>query len=211
MRPWKLASEAITLDILSHGRIILSVGLGAIDTGFEELGEKTDLKTRAELLDESLDIIEGLWDGDMSDYSGRHYVIKKLFESEFFKRHPPPKLVQTPRIPIWVVGAWPYKKSMKRTLKYDGIIPTIKNSKGEFQEISPNHIIEINSYIQENYVCKTFDIIVEGTTPGDDPQAVKSIIRPFIDAGATWWIESDWATTDLEVLIKRVKQGPPNF
>ena len=42
MRPWELASKAATLDNLSNGRVILSVGLGALDTGFEEFGEVTD-------------------------------------------------------------------------------------------------------------------------------------------------------------------------
>src|SRR5215212_10693456 len=50
-RPWKLASEAATLDQLSHGRAILPVGLGAPDTGFDKVGEVTDRKQRAELLD----------------------------------------------------------------------------------------------------------------------------------------------------------------
>ena len=63
MRPWKLASEAATLDNLSNGRVILSVGLGATDTGFETFGEVTDRRTRAELLDEGLDILTGLWQG----------------------------------------------------------------------------------------------------------------------------------------------------
>jgi hypothetical protein len=212
MRPWKLASEAITLDILSNGRITISVGLGAIDTGFEELGEKTDLKTRAELLDESLDIINGLWSRDLLNYEGKHYNIKNLFRSEFFKRHPPPKLVQLPRIPIWVVGAWPYEKSMKRAIKYEGIIPTIKNKQGQFEDITPEHIIEIKEYIQENHSKKApFDIIVEGKSPGDDPEVSMSIIKPFAEAGATWWIESDWTTKKLELLFKRVKQGPPSF
>jgi len=212
MRPWKLASEAITIDILSKGRIIISVGLGAIDTGFEELGEKTDLKTRAELLDESLDIMEGLWSGDMSNYKGKHYNIKNLFGSEFFKRHPPPKLIQFPRIPIWVVSAWPYEKSMKRAIKYEGIIPTIKNKQGQFEDITPEHIVEIKDYIQENRSKNVpFDIIVEGKSPGDDPEVSMSIIKPFAEAGATWWIESNWTTKNLELLFKRVKQGPPSF
>ncbi len=42
MRPWKLASETATLDNLSNGRVILSVGLGALDTGFAEFGAVTD-------------------------------------------------------------------------------------------------------------------------------------------------------------------------
>jgi len=212
MRPWKLASETITLDILSNGRITISVGLGAIDTGFEELGEKTDLKTRAELLDESLDIIDGLWSRDMLNYDGKHYNIKNLFESEFFKRHPPPKLIQNPRIPIWVVGAWPYEKSMKRAIKYEGIIPTIKNKQGEFEYITPKHIMEIKTYIQENRQDKEpFDIIIEGKSPGEDSKVSSSIIKPFAEAGATWWIESDWTTINLEQLFERVKQGPPSF
>ena len=63
MSPWKLASETATLDNLSNGRVILSVGLGAIDTGFEAFGEVTDRSMRAELLDEGLDILIGLWRG----------------------------------------------------------------------------------------------------------------------------------------------------
>jgi alkanesulfonate monooxygenase SsuD/methylene tetrahydromethanopterin reductase-like flavin-dependent oxidoreductase (luciferase family) len=62
-RPWKLAGEAVTLDHLSGGRLILGVGLGDVSTdpGFNAVGEPTDVQTRAELLDESLDIIAGLW------------------------------------------------------------------------------------------------------------------------------------------------------
>lgn len=67
-RPWKLASETATLDQLSNGRVILSVALGALDTGFKEFGEETDRKIRSELLDEGLDIITGLWQGPPFNY-----------------------------------------------------------------------------------------------------------------------------------------------
>ncbi len=74
MRPWKLASETATLDRLSNGRLILSVGLGAPETGFGEFGEVTDRKTRAELMDEGLDILTGLWAGQPFQYEGKHYT-----------------------------------------------------------------------------------------------------------------------------------------
>ena len=61
----------------------------------------TDRQTRAELLDEGLDILTGLWRGQPFQYAGKHYTIK---ETSFL---PPPAPVQQPRIPIWVVGAWP--------------------------------------------------------------------------------------------------------
>ena len=76
MRPWELASKTVTLDHLSNGRVILAVGLGAIDTGFAEFGEVTDRKTRAELLDEGLDILNGLWHGQPFNYDGKHYHIR---------------------------------------------------------------------------------------------------------------------------------------
>jgi len=210
MRPWKIASEVLTLDILSNGRVTLCVGLGAIDTGFEELDEITDTKTRAELLDEGLDIMIGLWNWELSSYDGKHYKIKNLKDCEFFTKHSPPKLIQSPRIPIWVVGAWPSKKSMERTMKYEGIIPTIKNKGDKFEKITPNHVREISTYVKEHRISRLhFDIIVEGITPGNNPEAASLIVRQFAKAGATWWIESDWINPNLDKILERVKQGPP--
>ena len=69
MRPWKLAGETATLDRLSNGRVILAVGLGAPETGFANFGEVTDRKTRAELLDEGLEILTGIWRGQPFSFS----------------------------------------------------------------------------------------------------------------------------------------------
>src|SRR6185312_4386955 len=64
-RPWKLARETMTLDRLSNGRLVFPVGLGALDDGaFGNVGEPTDNRVRAERLDESLAILEGLWSGE---------------------------------------------------------------------------------------------------------------------------------------------------
>jgi len=145
MRPWKLASETATLDALSGGRVILSVGLGALDTGFAELGEQTDIKIRAELLDEGLDILTGLWKGQPFSYQGKHYQIKELtFPS------PPPPPVQQPRIPIWVVGAWPKPKSMNRAARWDGLLPTRITEDGKHIPPTPDDIRAMKAYITEH-------------------------------------------------------------
>ena len=60
------------------------------------LGEAMDLKVRAKMLDEGLEILAGLWSGKPFSFSGEHYRVKKM------AMLPPP--VQSPRIPLWVVG-----------------------------------------------------------------------------------------------------------
>ena len=210
MRPWELAGKAATLDNLSNGRVIISVGLGAMDTGFEEFGEVTDRKTRAELLDEGLEIITGLWRGQPFHYDGKHYHIK---ETKFF---PPPPPVQRPRIPIWVVGGWPYMKSMRRVLRYDGVLPSRRDEKGQWQQITPDGLREMRAFIAAHRAETTpFDIVIEGETPGDNRERAASIVQPWAEAGATWWIEARWQVPrnaeGLQAVRQRIQQGPPRL
>jgi hypothetical protein len=210
MRPWELASKTATLDNLSNGRVIISIGLGALDTGFEEFGEVTDRKTRAELLDEGLDILTGLWRGQPLNYNGKHYKIK---ETKFY---PPPPPVQKPRIPIWVVGAWPRMKSMRRVLRYDGLLPAKMTDDGKFADVTPDDIRAMEVFIDEHRTQTTpFDIVMEGKTPGDDHEQAAAIVRPWAEAGATWWIEAMWGALDkpdgLEAVRQRIQQSPPRL
>jgi alkanesulfonate monooxygenase SsuD/methylene tetrahydromethanopterin reductase-like flavin-dependent oxidoreductase (luciferase family) len=117
-RPWQLAGEVATLDRLSNGRAILSLGLGAADDlGFARVGEATDRKVRAELLDEGIELVTRFWSGQPFTFDGTHYHV------DWDARHSYTP-VQQPRIPIWVVGAWPSGKSMRRVLRCDGLIPS---------------------------------------------------------------------------------------
>ena len=114
-RPWKLAREIVTLDHLSNGRLVLPVGLGALDdAGFGNVGEPVDARTRARLLDETLAIIDGLQSGEPFGFEGEHY----RFGPMTFR----PRPVQRPRVPVWVVGAWPHERSMRRAIRWDGLV-----------------------------------------------------------------------------------------
>src|SRR5215203_5366850 len=142
-RPWKLARETVALDHLSGGRLVLPVGLGALeDGGFSKVGEPKDKKVRARLLDESLEILTGLWSGEPFSYEGEHY---RLEEMTFL-----PQPVQRPRIPVWVVGAWPSRKSMGRALRYDGVLAATAGGSAESPGVTPDTIREIKAYVGEN-------------------------------------------------------------
>lgn len=203
-RPWTLAGTLAALDQISGGRVILAVGLGAIDTGFENFGEETDRKKRAELLDEGLDILTGLWRGQPFNYNGKHYQVKEI---DFYPPLPP---VQQPRIPIWVVGAWPSQKSMTRVMKYDGVLPSKRGEDGQIQQVEGKDLLEIQEYANQHRSEHTpFDIVVEGVTPGNHPEKARDILSSWAEAGATWWIEALWGTEDPEKILERINQGPP--
>jgi alkanesulfonate monooxygenase SsuD/methylene tetrahydromethanopterin reductase-like flavin-dependent oxidoreductase (luciferase family) len=208
MRPWKLASETATLDNLSDGRVILSVGLGATETGFDAFGEVTDRRTRAELMDEGLDILTGLWRGQPFEYRGKHYTINPA------THFPPPPPVQQPRIPIWVVGAWPRPKSMARVARYDGLLPYVLGEDGSARDTTPDDIRAMRAYVAAHRAETTpFDVIMEGRTPGDKPAEAARIVSGWAEAGVTWWIEAMWDSLEgpegRQAVLRRIEQGPP--
>lgn len=194
-KPWELASQTATLDRLSKGRLILSVGLGAPDTGFGAFGEATERRARAMLLDEGLDVLVALWKGKPIAYEGRHYRITETT----FPPCPPP--VQKPRPPIWVVGALGHERSMTRALRYDGVLPATVTPDGT-RQATPAEIAAAS-------LPRALDVVVEGTTPGDDPAAARATTQPWEEAGATWWIEARWNARSLADVRRRIEQGPP--
>ena len=204
-RPWKLARETVALDHLSGGRLVLPVGLGALDDGgFSKVGEPTDRKVRARLLDESLEILTGLWSGEPFSYEGEHY---RMEEMTF---RPPP--VQRPRIPIWVVGAWPSRKSMGRALRYDGVLAATAGGSAESPGVTPETITRDQSLRQGESRRRRRLSTSYGRArrPAKIPERAASIVRPYAEAGTTWWIESPWTPpNEPEDLRTRIRQGPP--
>lgn len=204
-RPWKLAREATTLDILSGGRLVLPVGLGALDdAGFGNVGEPVDARTRARRLDETLAILDGLWTGEPFAFQGEHY----RFGPMTFRPTP----VQRPRIPVWVVGSWPHERSMRRAVRWDGLIvqaPGPDGSPAAGQQVLPEIVDWIRRERPTELRDRPFEIIVDGVTPADDPAAAAAVARAHAEAGATWWIEADWANVSPESLRRRILAGPP--
>jgi hypothetical protein len=208
-RPWKIASESVALDHLSEGRLTLGLGAGAVWMGWQGFpDEVTDTKVRAQMLDETIDILDLLYQRKQFDYDGEQYHLKLTLVDE---RHYPPKPVQQPRIPLWVVGVWPRMKSMRRVLKCDGLLPQKMNSAGQFEDVTPGDMREMKAYITTNRTLTTpFDFVIEGKT-GDLSQAeISDKLCAWAEAGATWWIEGLWENSP-EQAEARIRQGPPQI
>jgi alkanesulfonate monooxygenase SsuD/methylene tetrahydromethanopterin reductase-like flavin-dependent oxidoreductase (luciferase family) len=195
-RPWKVASQVATLDQLSGGRAILAVGVGALDTDLPETGEITSLRDRAGRMDEGIDLIRMLWEGGRS-YHGKYYD----YETSRPDLGTAAKPVQD-RIPIWVVGVWPAPKSMRRVLRCDGIIPQYAGS-----DPRPQDAAAVRGWLTEHGLPGSFDIIADGETPADDPQAAAATTAHWASAGCTWWLETRWEARDT--MRQRIAGGPP--
>jgi hypothetical protein len=59
-----------------------------------------------------------------------------------------------------------------------------------------------------------YDVVAEGVTAADDPKAGE-VVRPWAEAGATWWIDADWSTMDPGTARanaeRRLQAGPPRI
>jgi len=200
-RPWKVAREAVTLDQLSNGRLILGIGLG--DSGersFTHFGEVIDAKQRAEMLDECVDIIVGLWSGQPFSYKGKHYTIEEVTFT--------PMPVQSPRIPIWVGGGWPKKGPVQRAARWDGIVPYKVHSDTDESDLMPADIHALRETIAAHRNITTpFDIAVGGRERRDDWEQERTHIKAMSEAGITWWTE--WiAPADRAHMLAAVRRGP---
>jgi alkanesulfonate monooxygenase SsuD/methylene tetrahydromethanopterin reductase-like flavin-dependent oxidoreductase (luciferase family) len=203
LKPWQVARQAVTVDRLSNGRLVLPVGLGAVDdAGVSGFGEPQERRVRAERLDESLEILNGLWTGGPYEFHGRHYDFPK---SLAFRPTP----IQRPRIPIWVAGVWPAARSMARVLRHDGFMPSFMLADGDKREAQPDDLRQMRDWIAERRSLEGFEIVAEGKTSAADGAAAAAEVSLWADAGATWWLESDWENFEVGPQRKRIEAGPP--
>lgn len=207
-QPWQLASISLALDYLSNGRLTLGLGTGATWMGWQAFPDTTtNTRARAEMLDETIDILTLMYQRKQFDYDGQHYHLKL---TDLDLMHYPPVPIQQPRIPIWAPGVWPRMKNMRRILKCDGIFPAKMNPEGQFAEVTPADVCQMRDYIFANRrLTSPFDIVVEGKTVGLSPAEAQERLHAWMEAGATWWIESTWEVHLEEALTRLIRQGPP--
>lgn len=198
-RPWKVARETASLDVLSEGRLVVGAGLGARgDAEFAAFGDEADPRVRAERLDEGLDILTGLWSGEPFSYEGRHHRIE---ETIFL-----PRPVQRPRPPVWIAGKWPRRPAFRRAARYDGMFPVFEGV-GDAEMPPPARLAEAVRYTREHrQTDDPFDVVIEGQSEGPDPERVAA----YEAVGLTWWIEKlGWFRGPLGEMRARIRQGPP--
>ncbi|MDT7636830.1 MAG: hypothetical protein QOC83_1118 [Pseudonocardiales bacterium] len=188
-RPAKVAKETATLDRLSGGRLTLGVGLGSNRFGDElrATGEELDDRRRAQMLDESLEILAAAWSGEPVHHHSRHYTVDGI---SFL-----PRPVQRPGVPVWVAGLPGNVKPLRRAARHDGFFPVNLEH--------PDQVADIVTTITDLRQAKTtpYDFAIP-LPPGADP-------APYAKAGATWWlVEFSPETVSLDQVRGVLRDGP---
>jgi alkanesulfonate monooxygenase SsuD/methylene tetrahydromethanopterin reductase-like flavin-dependent oxidoreductase (luciferase family) len=217
-RPWDLASAVATVDRLSGGRVVMTVGLGAVHEGWTAFEPDEGRRARAEKLDECLAIYDGLMRGQPFAYDGRHYSVRP---TDHLVPDPP---AQRPRPPVWVVGARVVGRaaqpSLARAARWDGLLPAIFDKADQRSPAGPD---ELASLITEVHALRAadgladapYDVIIEADSSREFIQLDPPGPEPWAAAGATWWVESWWTIErdpeGLAEVRRRIEAGPPGL
>jgi alkanesulfonate monooxygenase SsuD/methylene tetrahydromethanopterin reductase-like flavin-dependent oxidoreductase (luciferase family) len=192
-RPVKVARETATLDRLSGGRLTLGVGLGSDQFGSEYsiTGEELDDRRRAQMLDESLEILAAAWSGEMVRHRGEHYTVEGM---RFL-----PRPVQRPGVPVWVAGFYGKPRPLRRAARYQGFFPVNLEHPDQLAEIVAG-LATLRGEAGKD-VSEPYDVIA-ALPPGSDP-------APYGAAGATWWlVDFPWDAISGDQVRAVIRDGP---
>ncbi len=204
-KPASIASQALTVDHLSGGRLVLAVGLGGDErTNFAALGQTDTMRERGELLDESLEVITRLWSGESVSFEGRRLRL------EGAQLRPRP--LARPRIPIWVGGALTKARPRQRALRWDGAclyrIPPADGWEG----VTPDDVRRLRADAEERADGGDgFVILVGGRERAHEPNQVASdrrYVAELAEAGADWWQEYVPPRLSYDEARRRIEAGP---
>jgi probable F420-dependent oxidoreductase len=112
--PLYVAKEVASLDVLSHGRVILGIGVGWLEEEFDALG--IPFAERAARTAETVRAMRSLWKDEAEPFEGKFFRWGKL------ESHPKPH--QKPGVPIVVGGHT--ELAARRAARYgDGFFPGV--------------------------------------------------------------------------------------
>ena len=105
--PIRLAEELAVLDLISHGRIELGIGMGYVPEEFAAFG--VPLKNRVSMTEEGIEILRLAWADGPFSFHGKRYQIDNI------EVHPNP--VQPGGPPLWPVPISSSPRPMKARVR----------------------------------------------------------------------------------------------
>jgi alkanesulfonate monooxygenase SsuD/methylene tetrahydromethanopterin reductase-like flavin-dependent oxidoreductase (luciferase family) len=190
--PAKLVREAVTLDALAPGRVVLGVGLGdphdrgaTLDLGRVSRGPKgREMDRRVDLV---LDLLHG-----------RPVAGPPGGEPVTFRP-------SGDRIHVWVGGSSQAGAVMRRAARADGIVPYKLTDTADWSDFTTAEVRDLVTSIGPR--GPGFDIAIGGRPRLPDLAEERAAIARAGAGGATWWLEFVHPAGAAEMLA-HVEAGP---
>lgn len=178
-----LIRQTVTLDHLSRGRLTLGIGLGVDRAGeLTRFGEVVDARTRADILDESVDLLIDAWGGETVTHHGEH----RLIDGIAFR----PRPVQRPGIPIWCAARAGALRPVRRAARFQGMF-----------------LIEVDADQLGRAIEEV--VSVRGSLDGFDVAVVADYQRLLEVPGVTWAVHMCPPDVALDRALSAATGGPP--
>jgi len=208
--PVLLAKEMATLDVLSDGRFLPAVGLGAVDS-VEQRAFGVRREERGRRHDEALEIMRRCWTGEPVSFHGEFWSFDDIQVL--------PRPVQ-PQLEVWLGGAAP--SELRRVGRVgdgwlpsfcspedvaEGIVAIAAAAAEHGRTIDPQHFGALVAWCDDELPPRIVETI-ERRRPGTDPRAViptrdrlADCLRGFIEVGASKFIVLPLGDADPERML----------
>jgi F420-dependent oxidoreductase-like protein len=180
--PGLWAKAATTLDVLSGGRAWLGIGAAWNEEESRGLGFPfPPLAERFEMLEETLQIVHGLWEGERgseSAFEGRHYRARRLLNA--------PQAISRPHPPI-MIGGGGERKTLRLVAQYADATNVFGGAEmiHHKYEVIREHCAAIGRDPEEIERSTLQSVrLAVGDTPGDSVAQVVDRFGELSDAGA---------------------------
>jgi probable F420-dependent oxidoreductase len=169
--PLELLKRVGTLDVLSHGRVLLGVGVGSLEPEFEVLGHQFD--GRGDRSDDAIRAIRASWGVRTPEYGGSHYS----FSGFIVEPSGVPRQVK-----VWVGGRT--RRSLRRAVELGHAWMPFRLKLDELRSMLEDQ--EVRRMIDER--GEPLDLVFAPEPPVDpvgDRDATLEVFRAYSEIGAT--------------------------